>query len=217
MVTKKSVEAFFRLVAVALLLATTAGRQATSQEAEFPPLAALGPPPIPADNAQDVDENGYPSKDDPKVSLGKLLFFDNRLSGDASISCADCHDPQFGWTDGSDICRGYAGTVHWRNCQSIVNSVYYAKFFWAGSSKSRRPDRPSACCCGSKEVHSSPGLPHTCCRATSPRGFVVEASPTRCSRSRSKSSCAFVDCNTSPTPEPPKAASRGASPRTRKK
>ncbi len=120
------------------------GEEDTLKTSEFPPLAALGPPPIPADNRQSVDENGYPKKDDPKVELGKMMFFDNRLSGDASISCADCHNPQFGWTDGSDVCRGYSGTVHWRNCQSVVNTVYYAKLFWAGSSKSLEAQATSA-------------------------------------------------------------------------
>jgi cytochrome c peroxidase len=108
------------------------------------PLSALGPPPIPADNSQSVDENGFPLLDDPKVQLGKYLFYDNRLSGDASISCADCHSDNFGWTDGADLCRGYAGTSHWRNCQTIINSAYFSKFFWDGSSKSLETQAISA-------------------------------------------------------------------------
>jgi len=101
---------------------------------EFPPLAALGPPPIPADNPQTEE----------KAELGKLLYFDNRLSGDASLSCATCHDPKFGWTDGNDICRGYPGTSHWRNCQTVVNTAYYNKIFWAGSTTSLEAQAPSA-------------------------------------------------------------------------
>ena len=126
-------------VSLAVLIALTVTAMSegdTSRQSEFPPLAALGPPSIPPDNAQLLDERGYPRTDDPKVELGKVLFFDNRLSGDASISCADCHDPEFGWTDGSDICRGYAGTMHWRNCQTVINSAYYNKLFWGGSSTS---------------------------------------------------------------------------------
>ncbi len=107
-------------------------------------LAALGAPPIPADNLQSVDEYGFPIMDDPKVQLGKVLFYENRLSGDASISCADCHSDDFGWTDGSDLCRGYAGTSHWRNCQTIVNSAYYAKLFWDGASTSLESQAVSA-------------------------------------------------------------------------
>ena len=79
-----------------------------------------------------------------KVELGKILFFDPRLSGDASTSCASCHDPTLGWTDGQDLCKGYPGTVHWRNCQSIINSAYYQKLFWAGSSLSLEAQAESA-------------------------------------------------------------------------
>jgi len=126
--------------ALALVLLVT-GLQNGSMIRE---LAALGPPPIPADNAQLVDEDGYPLVNDPKVELGKVLFYDNRLSGDASISCADCHSDDFGWTDGADLCRGYNGTAHWRNCQTIINSAYFSKLFWDGASKSLESQAVSA-------------------------------------------------------------------------
>jgi cytochrome c peroxidase len=35
-----------------------------------------------------------------RVELGKLLFFDPRLSGSNWISCASCHNPTLGWSDG---------------------------------------------------------------------------------------------------------------------
>ena len=38
--------------------------------------------------------------DAAKAELGKRLFFDKRLSGDAAISCAACHDPAKGFADG---------------------------------------------------------------------------------------------------------------------
>jgi cytochrome c peroxidase len=67
-----------------------------------------------------------------KVELGKLLFWDTRLSGDVSTSCATCHDPKLGWGDGQALSRGYPGTEHWRNSQTVLNAAYYAKLFWAG-------------------------------------------------------------------------------------
>ena len=93
---------------------------------DVPELAPLGPPPIPADNPMTP----------AKIELGKMLFFDTRLTGDASLSCASCHDSKAGWGDASDVCRGYPGTSHWRNCQTIINAAYYNKLFWAGSSRS---------------------------------------------------------------------------------
>lgn len=118
---------------VVILLGLVLGARA---EEKFPPLTALGPPPINLDNPQSVDKDGFPRKDDPKVLLGKMLYFDPRLSGDVSISCADCHNPTMGWTEGQALCRGYPGTVHWRNCQTVLNAAYYNKLFWAGSSTS---------------------------------------------------------------------------------
>ncbi len=126
---------------VVILLGLVLGVRA---EEKFPPLAALGPPPINLDNPQSVDKDGFPRKDDPKVHLGKMLYFDPRLSGDVSISCADCHNPTMGWTEGQALCRGYPGTVHWRNCQTVLNSAYYSKLFWGGSSTSLESQAPSA-------------------------------------------------------------------------
>lgn len=125
----------FILVALcAAALTLLVETRAMSGGDEFPPLAALGPPPEPADNPTTK----------AKADLGKLLYFDSRLSGDASISCASCHDPKYGWSDGADICRGYPGSIHWRNCQTIVNTAYYSKLFWAGSSTSLEAQAPSA-------------------------------------------------------------------------
>lgn len=99
-----------------------------------PPLAALGAPPIPADNPQSA----------AKIELGKMLFFDSRLSGDASVSCATCHEPDQGWGFSDDISRGYPGTSHWRNSQTVINSAYYGKLFWVGAAKSLEAQAPSA-------------------------------------------------------------------------
>lgn len=79
-----------------------------------------------------------------KAELGKLLFFDPRTSGDSSTSCASCHNPDQGWGDGGDLSRGYPGTQHWRNSQTIINSPFYQKLFWAGESTSLESQADSA-------------------------------------------------------------------------
>ncbi|ETW96772.1 MAG: hypothetical protein ETSY1_25255 [Candidatus Entotheonella factor] len=91
-----------------------------------PPLAPLGAVPVPPDNPITPE----------KVELGKLLFFDPKLTGDASLSCASCHRPDHGWGYNEAISRGYPGTVHWRNSQTVVNTGYHGKLFWQGNSKS---------------------------------------------------------------------------------
>ena len=110
----------------------------------FPALEALGPPPIPRDNPQRVDEDGWPLKDDPKVRLGELLFFEPALSGDGSVSCQTCHVQGAGWALNSAISRSYPGQSHWRNSQSVVNAAYMSKLFWDGHKESLETQAPSA-------------------------------------------------------------------------
>jgi len=98
------------------------------------PLAALGKPPIASDNPTSA----------AKVKLGKLLFFDPRLGGDASTACSTCHEPKQGWAFSDGFSRGYPGTVHWRNSQTVVNAAYYSKLFWVGSASSLEKQAKSA-------------------------------------------------------------------------
>lgn len=100
----------------------------------YPPLAPLPPVPIPKDNPQSPE----------KIALGKQLFWDGRLSGDSSMPCVSCHVPSLGWGDGNQISRGYPGTKHWRNSQTVLNSAYYNKGFWDGSVTSLESQAPSA-------------------------------------------------------------------------
>jgi len=95
---------------------------AQGQAPRFPPLGPLPPVPVPADNPMSP----------AKVELGKLLFWDTRLSGDVSTPCVRCHDPKEGWGDGGALSRGYPGAEHWRNSQTVLNAAYYSKLFWAG-------------------------------------------------------------------------------------
>jgi len=97
-------------------------------------LFPLGPPPVPADNPQSPE----------KVALGRLLFFDGRLGGNGTTSCATCHLPSAGWDIPAPLSIGYPGTIHWRNSQTIINSAYYGKLFWAGASKSLEAQAGSA-------------------------------------------------------------------------
>ncbi len=117
-------------VAFVALLAAPASAQSPRPDG----LAALGPPPIPLDNPMS----------DAKVELGKMLFFDPLLSGNAAMPCSACHLPDAGWAVQDRISFGYPGTTHWRNSQTIINSAYYSKLFWAGASKSLEAQARSA-------------------------------------------------------------------------
>ncbi len=79
-----------------------------------------------------------------KAELGKLLFWDGRLSGNGQMACVACHQPGLGWGTGAAISLGYPGTVHWRNSQTILNSAYYNKLVWDGSATGLEAQAPAA-------------------------------------------------------------------------
>lgn len=67
-----------------------------------------------------------------QAELGRYLFFDVRLSGNAALSCASCHDPKKGWTDGQPLGRAYPASEGFRNTPTIVNSGFKKRFMWDG-------------------------------------------------------------------------------------
>lgn len=67
-----------------------------------------------------------------KIVLGKQLFFDGRLSRDNTVSCASCHDPKKGWSNGEPFATGIRGQVGGRNAPTIINAGYQYFQFWDG-------------------------------------------------------------------------------------
>jgi cytochrome c peroxidase len=114
--------------------ATPAAAPAAKAPAALPPLGPLPPVPVPTDNPMTP----------AKIELGKMLFWDSRLGGDASSPCVVCHEPSKGWGDAGEISRGYPGTQHWRNSQTVLNSAYYNKLFWEGNVTSLEGQAPAA-------------------------------------------------------------------------
>ncbi len=90
-----------------------------------PPLG-LPPVPVPEDNPMTA----------AKVELGKMLYFDKRLSGDGTVSCATCHEPKTGWTERRATSKGIKAQVGGRNAPSVINSAYHTSQFWDGRAKS---------------------------------------------------------------------------------
>jgi cytochrome c peroxidase len=80
----------------------------------------------------------YP-KDNPyqkaTEELGKQLFFDPRLTGDRTLSCAACHFPGTGWSDPLPNTAKESRGME-RQAPSLVNIAYQNSFFWDGRAKS---------------------------------------------------------------------------------
>ena len=82
-------------------------------------------PPFPKDNE--------PTQE--RVQLGKMLFFDPRISRDQNMSCATCHNPSLGWSDGLAKGRGFKSNLLGRASPSIVNTAYNTIQMWDGRKK----------------------------------------------------------------------------------
>ena len=68
---------------------------------------------------------------DTKVELGRWLFYDTRLSGNNTMSCATCHIQTLAFTDGKPRSVGSTGLVHPRSSMSLVNTAYASRLTWA--------------------------------------------------------------------------------------
>ena len=89
-------------------------------------LLGLPDVPVPEDNPLTQE----------KVALGKRLFFDKRLSEDGSTSCATCHRPERGFSDGLSVSQGVHGRKGRRNTPTLVNVAFQPYQFWDGRASS---------------------------------------------------------------------------------
>lgn len=66
------------------------------------------------------------------ATLGRVLFYDKRLSANDSTSCASCHLQEFGFSDPRQFSVGFEGGLTGRNSMSLANARYYdrGRFFW---------------------------------------------------------------------------------------
>jgi len=78
-------------------------------------------------------------KDNPlttsKIELGKMLYFDPRLSKSGFISCNSCHNVGMGGDDFQETSVGHGWQKGPRNAPTVLNSVYNVAQFWDGRAK----------------------------------------------------------------------------------
>ncbi len=65
-----------------------------------------------------------------QIDLGRYLFFDPVLSGDGTVACASCHQPDKGFGDGLPRSRGIGGQEVSRAAPSLWNAAFLNRFFW---------------------------------------------------------------------------------------
>ena len=88
--------------------------------------ALPGRPPIPKNNPQTKK----------KIELGKMLYFDPRLSVDGTVSCNSCHNVMNGGSDNRSFSSGVNGHRGGRSAGTVFNSAFYSVQFWDGRARS---------------------------------------------------------------------------------
>ena len=95
------------------------------------------PPPLVDRSVQWQELEALPEKpvvevEPERVELGKLLFFEPRLSGSGQMACASCHDPDLNWADGRTVAIGNHRKALKRNAPTIMNVGFGKSHFWDG-------------------------------------------------------------------------------------
>ncbi len=68
----------------------------------------------------------------PGATLGRVLFYDKRLSANNTTSCSTCHQPEHGFSDPRPLSTGFNGGHTDRNSMGLTSARYYPRrsFFW---------------------------------------------------------------------------------------
>jgi cytochrome c peroxidase len=111
--------------AVALLwLSLSAAPLPAVQPGEEAFAVPLGLPPIPW-----PEDNPYSAA---RAGLGRILFFDGRLSANGLVSCAFCHEPDHGFEGSTPVAGGVNGKAGVRHAPTLINCAWNKSQFWDG-------------------------------------------------------------------------------------
>lgn len=114
------------LIAASPCLGRDAAARDTVKSGAFSMTLPLG---LQGDSAYIPESNPM---NEGKVELGKLLYFDTRLSKDNTVSCASCHSPYHGFADPGKVSAGVGSQLGGRNSPTVLNRLFSANQFWDG-------------------------------------------------------------------------------------
>lgn len=120
----KTVSLRISLPQICLLLAILFGAAVASvgMAKDSDPWLRPDAAPAPADNLPNAS----------RIKLGEMLFWDPRLSRKSSMSCASCHNPALGWSDGLPTAVGFDMQILGRATPTIINSAFNTIQMWDG-------------------------------------------------------------------------------------
>ena len=92
---------------------------------------------FPANQRQNavIDNDNTPADNpitDDGATLGRVLFYERKLSANETVACATCHQQEFAFTDPLALSIGFEGGTTRRRSMSLINARFYesGKFFW---------------------------------------------------------------------------------------
>jgi cytochrome c peroxidase len=136
-----------------LLLVSLAGckreEPRTEVPAAWPEIRGYAKMAIPADNPMTRE----------KVELGRMLYYDPRLSGDGKLACYSCHLQEHGLMDGKPKAVGSYGVQLPRRSPTLWNIGYHSEFYWDGRSPSLEAQARAAWTGGNMGVSGKDGRP----------------------------------------------------------
>jgi cytochrome c peroxidase len=121
----------FSMVAALLLIGALTWWLLRDTSFDWQLPADIPAPIVPADNPMS----------EPKVELGRWLFYDTRLSGNQGMACASCHIQELAFTDGRARSVGSTGEIHPRSAMSLVNVAYASRLAWANPMLAKLEDQ----------------------------------------------------------------------------
>jgi len=91
---------------------------------------AAGPLPTSVNGIDNTPANNPVT--DAGATLGRVLFYDKKLSANGRVSCASCHRAEAGFSDPEKLSKGFDGGLTRRHSMTLINARYYqrGRFFW---------------------------------------------------------------------------------------
>src|SRR5262245_6497327 len=120
-------------VTISLMLAIVGCSTAPKEEPVAVDTAQVKPPSLPGYEAMSVPADNPMTQ--AKIDLGKMLYYDKRLSGDGSRACYSCHLKEHGLTDGKPTAIGAYEAKLPRSSPTLWNIGHQQAIYWDG----RRP------------------------------------------------------------------------------
>jgi cytochrome c peroxidase len=117
------------------------------------------PPPLPGYEAMTVPADNRMTQ--AKIDLGRMLYYDKRLSGDGTRSCYSCHLKENGLTDGKPTAIGAYEAKLPRSSPTLWNIGYHSALYWDGRSASLEKQAMAAWTGGNMGVSGKDGRPST--------------------------------------------------------